>query len=96
MLLKSKDFYKDRKKSLQLQFKNGGPDPSVNTRLKDVIAKAKQNNVPNDNIDRMLKKLPAIQAEQITKKLFTRAMVRAALQLLLKRLQTTETELPEK
>ena len=81
---------------MQLQLKTAGPDPSVNTRLKDVIAKAKQNNVPNDNIDRMLKKLPAIQAEQITKKLFTRAMVRAALQLLLKRLQTTETELPEK
>ena len=37
--------------------KNGGPDPAVNTKLKDVIAKAKANNVPNDNIDRMLKKV---------------------------------------
>ena len=34
----------------------GGPDPANNSRLRDVIAKAKQNNVPNDNIDRMLKK----------------------------------------
>ncbi len=36
--------------------KNGGPDPSVNTKLKDVIAKAKANNVPNDNIERIIKK----------------------------------------
>ena len=43
-------------RELAVAVKNGGPDPSVNTKLKDVIAKAKQNNVPNDNIDRMLKK----------------------------------------
>ena len=30
--------------------------PNNNAKLRDVIAKAKQNNVPNDNIDRMLKK----------------------------------------
>ena len=36
--------------------KQGGPDPSVNTKLKDVIAKAKANNVPNDNIERIIKK----------------------------------------
>jgi len=34
----------------------GGGDPSVNTKLYDVIQKAKQNNVPNDNIDRIIKK----------------------------------------
>lgn len=43
-------------RELAVAVKNGGPDPAVNTKLKDVIAKAKQNNVPNDNIDRMLKK----------------------------------------
>ncbi len=43
-------------RELAVAVKNGGPDPAVNTRLKDVIAKAKQNNVPNDNIERMLKK----------------------------------------
>lgn len=43
-------------RELAVAVKNGGPDPSVNTKLKDVIAKAKQNNVPNDNIERMLKK----------------------------------------
>ena len=34
----------------------GSADPSVNTKLKDVIAKAKANNVPNDNIERIIKK----------------------------------------
>lgn len=34
----------------------GSADPSVNTKLKDCIAKAKANNVPNDNIDRIIKK----------------------------------------
>lgn len=34
----------------------GGPDPSVNSKLKDCIAKAKANNVPNDNIERIIKK----------------------------------------
>lgn len=43
-------------RELAVAVKNGGPDPAVNTKLKDVIAKAKQNNVPNDNIERMLKK----------------------------------------
>ena len=36
--------------------KNGGPDPAVNSKLKDVIAKAKAANVPNDNIERIIKK----------------------------------------
>lgn len=34
----------------------GGPDPSNNSRLRDVIAKAKSNNMPNDTIDRNIKK----------------------------------------
>ena len=34
----------------------GSGDPSVNSKLKDVIAKAKANNVPNDNIERIIKK----------------------------------------
>ena len=37
--------------------KAGGPDPNVNGKLRDIIAKAKANNVPNDNIERMLKKV---------------------------------------
>lgn len=34
----------------------GGPDPNSNARLKDCIAKAKAANVPNDNIDRIIKR----------------------------------------
>lgn len=34
----------------------GGPDPANNSRLRDVIAKAKSNNMPNDNIERSIKK----------------------------------------
>ncbi|MDD6283786.1 MAG: YebC/PmpR family DNA-binding transcriptional regulator [Firmicutes bacterium] len=43
-------------RELAMAVKAGGPDPNVNGKLRDVIAKAKANNVPNDNIDRMLKK----------------------------------------
>ena len=34
----------------------GGADPANNSRLRDAIAKAKANNMPNDNIDRSIKK----------------------------------------
>ncbi len=34
----------------------GSADPNANSRLKDAIAKAKANNVPNDNIERIIKK----------------------------------------
>ena len=36
--------------------KEGGPDPNNNAKLRDLIAKAKSNNVPNDNIERVIKK----------------------------------------
>lgn len=36
--------------------REGGPNPSENSKLKDVIAKAKANNVPNENIERIIKK----------------------------------------
>lgn len=36
--------------------KEGGPDPASNSKLRDLISKAKANNVPNDNIDRVIKK----------------------------------------
>ena len=34
----------------------GGPDPNNNSRLRDCIAKAKMNNMPNENINRAIKK----------------------------------------
>ena len=36
--------------------KEGGPDPAGNAKLRDLIQKAKSNNVPNDNIERCIKK----------------------------------------
>lgn len=43
-------------REIAVAVKSGGPDPNVNTRLKDIIAKAKANNVPNENIMRSIKK----------------------------------------
>lgn len=36
--------------------KSGGPDPAINSSLSDVIAKAKSNNMPNDTIQRAIKR----------------------------------------
>lgn len=36
--------------------KSGGPNPNENSKLKDAIAKAKAANVPNENIERIIKK----------------------------------------
>ena len=44
-------------KEMAVAIKAGGPDPAVNGKLRDLIAKAKANNVPNDNIQRTIKKL---------------------------------------
>ncbi|MBO5930198.1 MAG: YebC/PmpR family DNA-binding transcriptional regulator, partial [Clostridia bacterium] len=50
--------------------KSGGPDPESNSKLRDAIAKAKANNMPNDNIERCIKKasgeLGADNYEEIT------------------------------
>lgn len=43
-------------RELAVAVKEGGPDPNNNSRLRDVIAKAKANNMPNDTIDRGIKR----------------------------------------
>lgn len=43
-------------RELMVAVKEGGPDPDSNSKLRDVIAKAKANNMPNDNIQRSIKK----------------------------------------
>lgn len=43
-------------REIAVAVKEGGPDPNANSRLKDVIAKAKANNMPNDTIERSIKK----------------------------------------
>jgi len=57
-------------REIAVAVKSGGADPSANSRLKDVIAKAKAENMPNDTIDRSIKKaagdLNAVNFEAIT------------------------------
>lgn len=43
-------------REIAVAVKEGGADPNNNSRLRDVIAKAKANNMPNDTIDRGIKK----------------------------------------
>lgn len=43
-------------REIAVAVKLGGPDVNSNAALRAVVAKAKQNNMPNDNIDRSIKK----------------------------------------
>jgi len=43
-------------REIAVAVKAGGADPDTNSRLRDVVAKAKSNNMPNDNIERSIKK----------------------------------------
>ncbi len=56
-------------REIAVAVKQGGSDPSGNSRLRDAIAKAKSNNMPNDNITRSIKKaageLGAINYEEM-------------------------------
>ena len=57
-------------REIAVAVKEGGPDPNNNSKLKDVVAKAKANNMPNDTIDRSIKKaagdLSAVNYEVVT------------------------------
>ena len=57
-------------RELLIAVKEGGPDPAGNSKLKDVIAKCKANNMPNDTIDRGIKKAAgdanSVNYEQVT------------------------------
>lgn len=52
-------------KEIVIAVRDGGANPDTNNRLRDVIAKAKANNVPNDNINRMLQKASGAGAENL-------------------------------
>ena len=43
-------------REIAIAVRDGGPDPEVNGKLRDVIAKAKTNNMPNENIKRSIAK----------------------------------------
>lgn len=57
-------------REIAVAVKEGGPDPNNNSRLRDVIAKAKSNNMPNDTIERGIKRAAgdanAINYEHVT------------------------------
>jgi len=57
-------------REIAIAVKSGGADPSANGKLRDIIAKAKSENMPNDSIDRSIKKavgdLNAVNFEEIT------------------------------
>ena len=56
-------------KEMAVAIKAGGPDPNNNSKLRDLISKAKANNVPNENIQRTIKKFTDnndINYEEIT------------------------------
>lgn len=46
-------------REIAVAVKEGGADPALNSKLRDAIAKAKANNLPNDNIERAIKKASA-------------------------------------
>ena len=49
-------------KEISVAVKAGGADPVSNSRLRDLISKAKSLNVPNDNIERIIKKASGADA----------------------------------
>lgn len=57
-------------REIAVAVKEGGPDPANNGKLRDVIAKAKANNMPNDTIERGIKKAAgdasAVNYEEVT------------------------------
>ncbi len=50
-------------REIQVVVREGGSDPASNSRLKDVIAKAKSLNVPSDNINRLIQKASSSDKE---------------------------------
>ena len=71
-------------RELVMAVKAGGPDPNNNSKLRDVIAKAKANNMPNDTIERGIKKQQVLTPLITMRKLYTKDMARAVLRSSLK------------
>ena len=67
-------------REIAVAVKEGGTDPNNNSRLRDLLAKGRAANVPQDNLMRAIKKLKAT-TKQTTKASYTKATVTAVLQL---------------
>jgi YebC/PmpR family DNA-binding regulatory protein len=57
-------------RAIAVAAKEGGADPEMNSKLKDAILKAKSENMPNDNIDRAIKKGSGEMAGQIFEEIY--------------------------
>ena len=79
-------------KELMIAVKEGGPDPNNNSKLRDVIAKAKANNMLMTLSTEVLRRQPETATQPTMWLLHTRAMVQAEQLLSLSALQTTRTE----
>ena len=56
-------------KEMAVAIRAGGPNPNTNSKLRELISKAKANNVPNENIERTIKKFSednSVNYEEIT------------------------------
>lgn len=61
-------------RELLMAVKQGGPDPVGNSKLKDVIAKCKANNMPNDTINSAIKKQLEQEVMKTMRKLHMKVM----------------------
>lgn len=52
-------------REIQMAVKAGGPNPEINASLRDVIAKAKASNMPNDNINRSIARASGQGADEL-------------------------------
>lgn len=79
-------------KDIVMAVKEGGPDAENNSRLRAVIQNAKAANMPKENVERAIKKLP-IKRLVILRKFFSKGMPLMVLPYLWKLLLTTTIEL---
>ncbi len=83
-------------RELAIAVREGGPDPNSNGKLKDVIAKAKAANMPNDNIQRSIKKAAgegdATQYKEITYEGYAAGGVAVIVELVTDNLNRTASE----
>jgi len=84
-------------KELTVAAKNGGGNPDTNPRLRTVLAKAKEANMPADNIDRAIKKgtgeLPGVVYEEISYEGYAPAGVAVLIEVLTDNKNRTSAEI---
>ncbi len=92
---RGKDVHQDRRE-IAIAVREGGPDPNTNSKLKDVVAKAKAANMPNENIQRSIKKASgegdATQYKEITYEGYAPGGVAVIVELVTDNLNRTASE----